>query len=105
MTDKPHETDLSKPYIRALGLAKYIETQLVWEVVEDQTFVGEEIYLDGRLFRRCVFRDCLLISALGLFQFEAVEFEEDCQVRFLGLADNIAALVQGASPTPPTAHD
>lgn len=49
-------------------------TQL--EVIEGQTFVDSDVWLDGRGFVRCTFRRCRLIVEVGRFGFEDCEFPD-----------------------------
>ena len=60
-------SDVSKPDIRIQSILTDIE-KLKLERIDNKTFVNTDIYLDGRAFINCVFKDCRFFVKLGCFQ-------------------------------------
>ena len=55
--------DISKPDVRIQNIMTEIE-KLKLEKISNKTFVDQDIYLDGREFTDCVFKNCRLFVKL-----------------------------------------
>ena len=55
------------------------------EAVENKTFRGVTVHMDGKTFLKCVFTDCRLIYSGGDFAWRETTFT-DCQISFEGSA-------------------
>lgn len=67
--------DLSREDPRVSGLFDQVKVELRLLVIKDRTFQGEDVYLDGRSFIRCVFVECQLVSRLGLFNLQGCRIQ------------------------------
>jgi hypothetical protein len=81
MTNSP-QGPASSVDLRLRGVLSALEGVSL-QLVEGQTFVDQDVYLDGHLFRNCTFTRCRLFLALGHFRLEGESLTMDgCQVMF-----------------------
>ncbi|CAN5802670.1 hypothetical protein BH20CHL5_BH20CHL5_05310 [soil metagenome] len=63
-------TDLTKPDERVLRSMNEVSSMAL-VLVEGQEFENQTVYLDGRNFEHCTFRDCKLVVLIGRFTLES----------------------------------
>ena len=63
----PLASDVTKPDVRTQGILADIE-KLKLERITNKTFVDTDVYLDGRAFTNCIFKNCRFFVKLGCFQ-------------------------------------
>lgn len=66
---------------------------LTLDVVEGQQFEKQELYLDGRHWRRCIFTDCSLWVLFGRWRFEDCHFVRS-KFMFVDSAGQVAQIAQ-----------
>jgi hypothetical protein len=73
------------------------------ECIKDKAFRGETVRLDGKLFLRCSFNDCLLTYGGDRCEWETTSFN-NCRVVLDGTANNTVQVLKGLgfTLTPPT---
>ncbi len=64
-----------------------------FETAQGIEFVGKDVYLDGREFIDCSFRDCRMYITLGYFRMINPRSFVDCQFFLAGPAEIMKALV------------
>jgi hypothetical protein len=98
----PH-SDTSKPDIGILAIMADIE-KLKPEKIENENFTGVDVYLDGREFINCTFKDCRLITNLGCYTIRGEKILlGGCTFHFLPPAQIILSTLNKLSdqPDPP----
>lgn len=77
-------------------VAKLLTTigQVDLEVVEDQHFRDQDVYLDGRDFRNCSFVNCRIFVRLGHFQIENLRVLANNAFMMEGPAGTVHSLVR-----------
>ncbi len=91
-------SDVSRPHPAITEVLTSLE-KLNLETIEDRDFVGEDVYLDGRLFRNCSFQNCNIYVKIGRFQIDKPKPRgfDRCTFKLDGPAEMIKALVEGVS--------
>ena len=93
-------SDTTKPDIRIHSILADIE-KLQLEPITNKTFVDTVVYLDGRDFIDCIFRNCRLFVKLGCFtirgrrlHLEGCEFITDPPAKNIMTISNLLATQQ-----------
>lgn len=63
----PLPLDITKPDSRIQSVLSEIE-KIELELIENKSFIGQDVYLDGRDFVNCVFQYCTIHVKLGHFK-------------------------------------
>jgi len=71
-------------------------------VVENQTFQQEKVVLDGRLFSKCMFRQCTLVYSGGDYKTHECIVSPGCQWEFLGAANRTMNTIRTLCDTIPS---
>ena len=60
---------------------------------ENHTFVGHDVYLDGRSFNDCKFQNCRIFIKLGSYELKGDIQFEDCTFDINGPASNVESIL------------
>lgn len=94
---------LGEPDPRVAELFKTTDAVLFdLKVVEGIVVENQEVWLDGRSFVRCTFRNCTIHLRLGLFSVDvATRFEGDTSYTFAGPAEVFRSVLPAILRLPP----
>ena len=85
-------SDTSKPDIRIQNITSETE-KIKLERIADRDFVETDVYLDGREFVNCIFKNCRLFIKLGVFRITGPRIHlEHCEFVALPPAAGVKAL-------------
>jgi hypothetical protein len=71
-------SDVRKPTLEIQSIVTEIE-KIKLEIIKDKTFVDTDIYLDGRSFVDCIFKNCRMFIKLGCFNIIGRIHLEGCE--------------------------
>ncbi len=86
---------VSEPSVDVQRILTEIE-RMHLDRINGQTLVEQDVYLDGREFRDCTFRNCHIFVKLGHFRLLGHNHFESCVFDMSAVADNLIALYQNA---------
>jgi hypothetical protein len=81
---------VSNPDYRIQGILTDIEKAAL-EQVKDEEFVEQDVYLDGREFQGCTFRNCRIFAKLGHFVIRG-SLLKHCSFEFGGPAKGVKSV-------------
>lgn len=95
--------DVGRPNRDVRKMSERLEVMQL-DPVENLVFEGRDVYLDGRLWRRCTFRRCRLFVYFGRWRLEESQ-AKDCEFLFADSAQAIVRAVEQLTgqqvPRPP----
>jgi hypothetical protein len=86
-------TDVSGEDPRISDFLDNVERDLIYIEVIGETFVDQDVYLDGRYWDKCTFRRCRIISRAGLFRMGNCTFAEHKGIALHGPAARLFELL------------
>jgi hypothetical protein len=94
-------SDTTKPDVRLQPILTEIEKILVGlERIKGKTFTDTDVYLDGREFINCYFKNCKMFAKLGCFVITGDIHMDGCTFVFLPPAEAIKNTMNVLSQQP-----